>query len=425
MNEPIATPGRSSAAQSLSRRYEATRRFTERLRGPLSAEDCTIQSMPDASPAKWHLAHTSWFFDTFVLKTLAPERAPFDPAFEHLFNSYYNSVGAQFTRAHRGLVTRPGLARVEEYRAWVDDQMGEALRSGRIQGAMTDVVRLGIEHEQQHQELLLMDILHGFSMNPTYPAYASRAPNGSGEPAALGWVAHAGGALHVGHDGQGFGFDNEGPRHAVQLTPFELGSRLVTNAEYLEFMDDGGYSDPLLWLSDGWARVQTERWAAPLYWVRRDDGWYEFTLHGLRPLEPAAPVHHVSLYEADAYATWAKARLPSEFEWEAHAQALPVSGRFADSGEFAPGPASGGGGAQQMFGDVWEWTRSAYAPYPGFAPAPGALGEYNGKFMCNQMVLRGGACVTPPGHVRSTYRNFFYPHQRWQFAGIRLARDVS
>ncbi len=403
-------------------RYRDVRARTEALCETLEPEDMVVQSMADVSPAKWHLAHTSWFFETFVLARGDDYRC-FDPAYEYLHNSYYNSVGAQFPRARRGLLTRPTVDEIRRYRAHVDASLIGGLERGLLDGAARGVIELGLHHEQQHQELLLMDIKHVLFQNPLYPAYRETPAREPTEAPAFAWIDCPGGIHSIGAEaGDGFAFDNEGPRHRVLLEPHRLANRLVTNAEYLEFIRDGGYRTPSLWLADGWALVQTERWNAPLYWVERDGEWFEFTLAGLVPLDPAAPVCHVSFYEADAYASWADARLPTEAEWEVAAAERPPRGRFLDPDRLHPAPASGPG-LQQLYGDAWEWTRSAYQPYPGFRAAAGALGEYNGKFMCNQLVLRGGCCATPSGHLRASYRNFFYPHQRWMFSGIRLASD--
>jgi len=410
----------------LADRYRAVRALTEQLREPLTAEDCQAQSMPDCSPAKWHLAHTTWFFETFALATGAGSYRPFNPAFAVLFNSYYQQVGAQHPRADRGLLTRPSLSEVLAYRAHVDAALLDRLAAGDV-ARLADVVGLGLQHEQQHQELLLTDAKHLLGANPLRPVYRAAPPPAA--PAALvttGWCPYGGGVREIGAAGDAFAFDNEGPRHAVLLQPFALARRPVTNAEFAAFIDDGGYRRPELWLSDGWATVTARGWAAPLYWQRAVEGWREFTLAGVQPLAPRAPVCHVSFYEADAYATWAQARLPSEAEWEVAAAAAPVEGNLLDSGRLHPAAAAHQGedrAVGQLFGDVWEWTRSAYAPYPGYRPPSGALGEYNGKFMCNQFVLRGGSCVTPRDHVRASYRNFFPPDARWQFSGLRLARD--
>jgi ergothioneine biosynthesis protein EgtB len=412
-------------ALELAARYRAVRAETERLQAPLSPEDCQAQSMPDASPVKWHLAHTTWFFETFVLERGRASHQPFDPAFRVLFNSYYHGVGAQHPRPERGLLTRPSLAEVLAYRAHVDRLLLDWLAADdRGVAPLLPVVEIGLHHEQQHQELLLTDVKHLLSRNPLAPAYTARrdaAP--AAPPRPFAWRAVDGGVREIGAGPEGFAFDNERPRHAVLLEPFAIASRLTTNGEYADFIADGGYRRPELWLSDGWATLQARGWSAPLYWEQRDGAWYEFTLAGRQPLDPLAPVCHVSLYEADAFATWAGARLPTETEWEATAAERPLAGNLLDSGRLHPAPApANGSDIAQLYGDVWEWTRSAYDPYPGFRPLAGALGEYNGKFMCNQLVLRGGSCATPAGHVRASYRNFFPPDARWQFSGIRLAR---
>ena len=416
----------------LGSRFRATRDESERLAAPLSPEDQTVQSMPDASPAKWHLAHTTWFFETFLLGALQPRYQVFDPGFGYLFNSYYNAVGARHPRPQRGLLTRPSATDVLAYRAYVDRAMDDFINGAdepRWQRA-APLVALGINHEQQHQELLLTDILHLFSLNPLRPAYRDDLPRDDHavSTAPLSWIEFAGGIAEIGHSGDDFAFDNEGPRHQVLLQPFRLAGRLTTNGEWKQFIADGGYRRPELWLSDGWATVQAEGWTAPLYW-QEQDGSEEvlgMTLSGLRPIEDAAPVAHVSYYEADAYARWAGKRLPTEAEWEAAAAKMPLSGNTLGSQRLRPCPLPSPAPesrVHQMIGDVWEWTQSPYQPYPGFRTSPGAVGEYNGKFMCNQFVLRGGSCVTPDGHTRATYRNFFYPYQRWQFSGVRLAED--
>jgi len=412
--------------QLLAERFDATRRLTEALAAPLSAEDQTVQSMPDVSPTKWHRAHTSWFFETFLLTPSSPGYQLFHPDFGFLFNSYYEGVGARYPRPQRGLVSRPGIVEVADYRRHVDVAMGDLLDRGPDpHGA--DLVELGIEHEQQHQELLLMDIKHVLSRNPMLPSYAPRAPRPPGHVAPTSWTTHPGGTVAVGHAGDGFGFDNEFPRHLVHLEAFALADRTVTCGEWLEFMEDGGYRRPDLWLADGWTTVTSEGWDAPLYWSRTDPAgdWHEFTLAGDAPVDQHVPVSHVSYYEADAYARWAKARLPTESEWEAATLARPDTGATAnllDLDALHPGPVAGR--ASAPFGDVWQWTASAYSPYPGFAPAAGAVGEYNGKFMVNQYVLRGGSCLTPADHARATYRNFFPPAARWAVAGLRLARNA-
>jgi len=419
----LPAPLRGGPGAKLAGRYVRVREGTESLVRGLSAEDLLAQSMPDASPAKWHLAHTTWFFETFLLTPHLAGYAVFDPAYAFLFNSYYEALGPRQPRPQRGLLTRPSLEQVLAYRAHVDAAMAELLASD---ADVADLVALGLAHEEQHQELILMDLLHLFAQSPLKPAYRRDLPQPvAPDPGAAAPVDFQGGLVEIGHGGRGFGFDNEGPRHKTYLQPFRLADRLVTNAEWLAFMDDGGYRRPELWLSDGWTQAKAEGWAAPLYWeAAADGGWRAMTLQGLRPLDPHAAVAHVSYFEADAYASWAGARLPTEAEWEHAAQSLPVRGNFAGRGRLSPAGADPNGqGPRQMFGDLWEWTRSAYSPYPGFKPASGAVGEYNGKFMIGQMVLRGGACVTPESHVRASYRNFFHPEQRWMFSGVRLAWD--
>ncbi len=410
----------------LLERYGGVRRRSVDLAAPLSAEDCSAQSMPDASPVKWHLAHTTWFFETFVLARVEQPHAPFHPRFLYLFNSYYESVGAQYPRDRRGLLTRPSLDEVRRYREHVDAGVTRALERGDADEQVMSVIELGIHHEQQHQELIATDVKHLLWCNPLRPAY--RAPLGTSGRVAppLSWHAYPGGLLEIGHAGDGFAFDNERPRHRVFLEGWELASRPVSCGEYLEFIDDAGYARPELWLSGGWARVREEGWQAPLYWERGEDGWQQFSLAGMRAVEPGEPVCHVSLYEADAFARWAGARLPVEAEWESSAAGAAVEGNLAESGRLHPELAGSGSGARpaQLFGDVWEWTASAYGPYPGFRPLEGGLGEYNGKFMSSQNVLRGGSCATPGSHLRPGYRNFFYPPDRWQFSGVRLARDL-
>jgi len=413
----------------LGRRFRAIRNVSLRLCETLSAEDCAAQSMADASPTKWHLAHTSWFFETFVLKREDPDYEVFHPRFEYLFNSYYNSVGEQYSRPERGLLTRPSLEDVGRYRAQVEAAVTALLDDpGRLTDDALDIVELGLNHEQQHQELLLTDVKHLFARNPMAPTYRQVKEAKSIPIRSLAWHAFAGGLVEVGHDRAGFSFDNESPRHRVHLEPFELASRPIRNGEFAAFIEDGGYRRPELWLSEGFSKVQSEGWRAPLYWTRDDDRWWVFTLSGLRPLRSEEPVCHVSLFEADAFARWAGCRLPTEVEWEHAAADLPVEGNLLEGGRFHPEAAPappGHDGPLQMFGDVWEWTASAYAPYPGFRAATGALGEYNGKFMSSQVVLKGGSCVSPRSHLRASYRNFFYPDARWQFSGLRLARDAT
>ena len=405
--------------------FADTRSCSEALALPLSVEDQAAQSMPDVSPTKWHLAHTTWFWETFLLKPHASGYREFDSTFNYLFNSYYDGVGDRHPRPERGLLTRPSHAEMMAYRAHVDAAMGELLQDESSIGPLKSLIELGIAHEQQHQELLLTDIKHVLSRHAFAPA-AYTAPEASAESPPLRWLAFDGGLDAFGHDGSGFAFDSEGPRHKAWLEPFALASRPATNGEYEAFIEDGGYRRPEFWLSDGWAMLQDEGWTAPLYWRERDGERSEFTLHGEVPLDRAAPVAHLSYYEASAFAEWAGARLPEEREWEAACRrAAGAEGRFASPGVSAhPAGLPDAEGLSQMFGGVWEWTRSAYSPYPRFRPAAGAVGEYNGKFMCGQYVLRGGSCATPPGHVRLTYRNFFPPAARWQFSGVRLARDV-
>ena len=413
--------------QTMRVRYQNVRQQTEALCAPLSVEDCVIQSMPDASPVRWHLAHTTWLFETFVLAQACPGYVPWHSDFAYLFNSYYNQVGAQFPRSRRGLLSRPGVAEIYAYRRAVDERMVELLSSGNgLAEHFLPTVELGLQHEQQHQELMLTDLKHMLSLNPTFPVYRAwpDAPNSAPLP-PLAWIEGDAGPCEIGHGGGGFAYDNESPRHTTWLQPHALASRPVVNGEYLEFIAAGGYCSPELWLSMGWDAVKANQWEAPLYWVKADGGWSHFTLAGLRPLDPDAPVCHVSFFEAEAYARWAGARLPTEAEWEVAARLYPADGHFVESGfhhPLPPAPVAGAGPLLQLFGDVWEWTSSPYAPYPGFSPAAGAVGEYNGKFMCNQFVLRGGSCATAQNHIRATYRNYFPPEARWQFTGFRLAK---
>ena len=413
----MATQARPETKDSLGARFAAVRALTLDLAAPLSDAEATIQPMPDASPAKWHLAHTTWFFETFLLRDYVPGYRPHDARFAYLFNSYYEGEGGRHPRAERGMIARPSLDEVRAYRAAVDAALREA-----IDDLPADLVALGLQHEQQHQELMLMDLTATFFANPLRPALW---PATKGSPSALPppvrWIEGTQGPVEIGHDGPGFAFDCEGPRHTIWLRRHALADRLVTNADWLGFVEDGGYRNPLLWLADGWAWVGENAVTAPLYWVAGDGGWSRFALDGLRPLDLAEPVCHISYYEAEAYARWAGARLPTEGEWESAAAGTdPSSGNQLDAaGAVRPDPAQSG-----LSGNVWQWTGSAYLPYPGFAAAPGAVGEYNGKFMCSQMVLRGGCCATPRGHARASYRNFYYPHQRWMFSGLRLARDL-
>ena len=420
---------------TLAARYAEVRARTLALAEPLSEADCQAQSMPDASPTKWHLAHVTWFFETFVLERHEAGFKPFHPAFRMLFNSYYQGVGEPFPRPQRGLVTRPALAEVKAYRAAVDERMAALLRRAAT-GELAQLVELGLQHEQQHQELILTDIKHLLACSPLAPAYHGSWPLAPVAPVRQRWLDFEGGVTQIGHRGDGFAFDNEKPRHAVLLAPFALADRLVTHGEWADFVDAGGYREPRWWLAAGWDWLRAQRIDSPLYWRRDGARWQVFTLHGLVPLDPHTPVAHVSLYEADAYARWRAAhdgapiRLPTEAEWEHvaerhEAQALE-HGNFAESGALHPMPVARAlPGPMQLLGDVWEWTTSGYQGYPGFRPWQGAVGEYNGKFMVNQYVLRGGSCATPASHIRTSYRNFFPADARWQFSGVRLAADRS
>ena len=420
------------SAGDLRECYRLVRRNSEALVDGLSDADITAQSMDDASPAKWHLAHTTWFFEEFILAAEVPAYRWHDERYRYLFNSYYESVGPRHPRPRRGLLTRPGSGEVLAYRQRVDAAM-DLLLKDELPPALAQRIALGLNHEQQHQELLLTDLLHLFAQNPLRPAYRPARPAPLSRAAAppCAWLSYEGGLQWVGHNGQGFGqgfaFDCEQPRHECLLRPFRLASRPVSNGEWCDFIADGGYERPGLWLSDGWKTVVAEGWTGPLYWEEANGNARQMTLSGQQPLDPAAPVAHISYFEADAYARWAGKRLPSEFEWEAVARNLPLHGNFAASGLLHPAaaPPPPAGEPAQMFGDVWEWTASPFLAYPGFRPAGGAIGEYNGKFMCGQFVLRGGSCATPEGHLRATYRNFLYPQQRWQFSGLRLADDGS
>ncbi len=413
---------------SFMERYQDIRRFSEYLCEPLVTEDYVVQSMPDVSPTKWHLAHVSWFFETFLLFPAIPGYQSLHPQYAYLFNSYYNTLGERHCRPNRGLISRPTVKETYQYRKYVDEQVLTLFATLDEQRLLefAPIITLGFHHEQQHQELMLTDLKHVLSCNPLYPVYRERSALNESRVSPLEWVSFPEGIYWIGHEGEGFAFDNEGPRHREFLQPFQLASRLVTNGEYLEFIEDGGYQNPLLWLSEGWSTVRAEEWQAPLYWEKRDGQWWTMTLSGLREVDKAEPVCHVSYYEADAYARWADARLPTEAEWEVAAQDVPIEGNFVENGLYHPSPlnTSSNGKLAQMYGDVWEWTQSSYSPYPGFRPGPGAIGEYNGKFMCNQYVLRGGSCATSRTHIRSTYRNFFPANAQWQFMGIRLAREV-
>jgi ergothioneine biosynthesis protein EgtB len=408
----------AQGASSLVERYAAIRRTTETITEGLTAEDMMVQSMSDASPVKWHLAHTSWFFETFILKPNLPQYQLFHKDFTFLFNSYYKQVGSHPNRAFRSLFSRPTLQQVLEFRRYVDRHMLRLL-ADTADGNIASLAETGLHHEQQHQELIITDIKHGLWSNPLRPAWRKLLAASSHKPSPLEWLDFDENLYSIGFSDDGFSFDNETPRHQVFLNRFRLASRLVTNGDYLQFMRDGGYARPELWLSDGWDTVNVQQWRAPLYWEEEKNGqWLSYTCSGLLPLELDEPVSHVSYFEADAYARWAGARLPTEAEWEVAASSQTIAGNFLESGRFHPAASH----SSQFFGDLWEWTSSPYTAYPGFRPAPGALGEYNGKFMCNQMVLRGGSCATPQSHIRATYRNFFPPHARWQFMGLRLAK---
>jgi ergothioneine biosynthesis protein EgtB len=418
-SQPQPRPG-----GTLQNRYTQIRALSRALAASLSDADATLQPSPDASPAKWHLAHSSWFFETFVLRDHLPGYRPWDERWGYLFNSYYDGEGARHPRERRGMLSRPSLDEVLAYRAHVDAALVGALP--RLGPEALALVALGLHHEEQHQELMLTDMLAAFAANPLAPAVWEETPAPAANPGAIGSVRFPGGVAEIGHSGVGFAFDSEGPRHRVLVEPYELADRAVTNGEWLRFMEGGGYATPSHWAADGWAWVKAEGVEAPLYWRESGEGWLRFGLDGLHPLDLNAPVCHVSWYEADAFARWAGARLPTEAEWEVAAAGLdPASGNQLDqAGPVRPRAAAPGEGLRQIYGDVWEWTASPFTPYPGFRPAEGTVGEYNGKFMANQFVLRGGSCATPRGHLRPSYRNFFYPHQRWQFCGLRLARDL-
>jgi ergothioneine biosynthesis protein EgtB len=419
----MSEDSRRAAPSDLSSAYAQVRATTERLAAPLSAEDQSIQSMPDVSPTKWHRAHVTWFFETFILGPNLAGYEPYDDAYAYIFNSYYEALGDRHPRHERGLISRPGVAEIATYRQFVDRAMDDLL-GGTCDPQLAALVTLGLHHEQQHQELLLMDIKHVLSRNPLLPAYLPSPGSRAGiAPPKAGWFEHHGGMVEIGHPGHGFGFDNEYPRHPEYLSPFALADRPVTCGEWLSFMEDGGYARPEFWLSDGWSVVMSQGWRSPLYWFSDPDhpeAWQQFTLSGVRPVDPDEPVCHVSYYEADAFAHWTGMRLPTEAEWETVASTQADGENFL--GLQAPHPRAATE-TNAMLGDVWEWTSSAYTPYPGFRAAPGAVGEYNGKFMVSQYVLRGGCCATPPEHVRTTYRNFFPPGARWAFSGVRLARD--
>jgi len=422
----LEEPAASTAANSLRLDYQRIRKESESICAPLEIDDYCIQTMPDVSPAKWHLAHTSWFFETFLLLPFVKNYHCFNPAHDHLFNSYYLTHGQPFSRPARGLLSRPTVAEIYRYRAAVDEAMLELITTATEMQwqEIEPLITLGLNHEQQHQELMLTDLKHVFAQNPLRPQYRELSLPPWHQAPEISWLSVDKGIYDIGHDGTGFGYDNEYPRHPVLLQPFALASRPVTNAEYLEFIDAGGYENPALWLSDGWATVQAHAWHAPLYWEQRDSEWWQMTLGGMRPLDLNAPVCHVSQYEAAAYASWAGKRLPTESEWEVSVSELPVDGNLGNTGYLQPAACSDRSLLQQCYGDVWEWTASAYAPYPGYRVPAGTVGEYNGKFMSSQAALRGGSCVTPADHIRSSYRNFFYPKDRWQFSGIRLAQDL-
>ncbi|WP_373542005.1 ergothioneine biosynthesis protein EgtB [Chamaesiphon sp.] len=415
-----AQPNLINLAAPLENRYRQVRQMSEHICQPLAIEDYQIQSIPDVSPPKWHLAHTTWFFETFILIPYLPGYTVFHPQFGYLFNSYYEAVGARHPRHQRGLLSRPTVAEVYRYRAHVDRSMMTLLSATPIDPDLADLIILGLHHEQQHQELLITDIKHILALNPLHPIYRDDLhPHPPDLGSKFEWLAYPGGLYSIGAESHEFAFDNESPRHQTYLQDYKLGSRLVTNSEYLEFIHAGGYQESKYWLAEGWMTVQSQQWRSPLYWEKIDGEWWVMTLSGLKKLESNEPVCHVSFYEADAYATWQGKRLPTEAEWEIAVTNMPQVGNFLDSDLLHPTPANTS--HHQFFGDVWEWTQSAYLPYPGFQVADGAIGEYNGKFMCNQMVLRGGSCATSANHIRPTYRNFFPPSTRWQFSGIRLA----
>ncbi len=415
----------------LLKKFKAVRNFSTILCEPLVTEDYVIQSMPDVSPTKWHLAHTSWFFEAFVLMKASSKYKSLHPQYNYLFNSYYVLAGERFTRAQRGLLSRPTVKEVYAYRDYVNEHINNFIDNvdDNSFDEFAPVIEIGINHEQQHQELLVTDIKHVFSINPLHPVYVDKMPVIVDFIPKINWIKFEGGVKETGHNGNSFAYDNETPKHKEYLESFELADRLITNREYMEFIEDRGYEKPELWLSDGYAAVEKEGWKAPMYWEKKDGDWWNFKLNGFHEIEPNEPVCHVSYYEADAFARWAGFRLPTEAEWETASKSIDIEGNFVESGNFHPAALEPNKGEdkklKQMFGDVWEWTSSPYTPYPGYKTLPGALGEYNGKFMSNQIVLRGGSCATSESHIRRTYRNFFYPNSRWQFMGIRLAKDLK
>ena len=416
----------STRTQQLLADFCRIRQTSVDLTANLSVEDMVLQSMPDASPSKWHLAHTSWFFEQFVLNQYQPSFFPFDQQFNYLFNSYYEAVGPRHQRPLRGMLSRPSVATILDYRNRTNDQMVQLMDSSEpLPDHCLDLIELGLHHEMQHQELLLMDILHALSLNPFASGLLPLATTASTQASAgLQFTGYDGGLMSLGNSDEGFSYDCEGPAHQVMVQPFALAKRPVTNGEWQEFINDGGYSTPTLWLSEGWGRCQSEGWQAPLYWYQQDNQWFQFGLQGSHPITANEPVCHISYFEADAFARWASARLPREQEWELAAREQPIEGNFMENRHWRTRPCSDDKPLSQCFGDVWEWTQSPFSPYPGFKELAGAAGEYNGKFMCGQFVLRGGSCVTPKQQLRATYRNFFYPHQRWLFGGLRLARDI-
>jgi ergothioneine biosynthesis protein EgtB len=410
----------------LLEKYKQVRRLTEKLCEPLEIEDYVIQSMPDVSPTKWHLAHTSWFFEAFLLKKVNPNYKPLNELYNYLFNSYYVQIGERYLRQERGMLSRPTVKEVYEFRKFIDEQMFSFFENSdeKTFNEVAVIIEIGLNHEQQHQELMLTDVKHVLSQNPLNPVYSNKSIDDRINVKPINWVSFEEGIVEIGHNGEGFFYDNEMPRHKVFLQSFDIADRLVTNGEYINFIEDDGYSKTELWLSDGASTVERENWKAPLYWEKINGEWWNFTLNGFRKVNASEPVCHVSLYEADAFARWADARLATESEWEHANSEIEIEGNFVDDENFHPISLKGENQKiKQMFGDVWEWTRSDYSPYPGYKIPPGAIGEYNGKFMSGQNVLRGGSCATSKNHIRNTYRNFFYPHSRWQFSGIRLAKD--